>query len=176
MLLSVEISQFLFSFPFFISSMDHKLFIYYIFWKQDPFVLTDACSGAAAKAQLDFLDCHARLVVYTLLSDKQNCSFGTSANNSLSSKRCNCWTCFLFVFFFCSFRKEGHWFLPEIVRLTSRAKALSYKLRCSSRVVFKYCREMNWGWIPGMFGWCNHKNNGRHIWKDWASFASGALV
>lgn len=81
-----------------------------------------------------------------------------------------------YLFFFCSFRKEGHWFLPEIVRLTSRAKALSYKLRCSSRVVFKYCREMNWGWIPGMFGWCNHKNNGRHISKDWASFASGALV
>lgn len=106
MLLSVEISQFLFSFPFFISSMDHKLFIYYIFWKQDPFVLTDACSGAAAKAQLDFLDCHARLVVYTLLSDKQNCSFGTSANNSLSSKRCNCWTCFLFVFFFVPFGRR----------------------------------------------------------------------
>lgn len=60
------------------SSTDHNSFIHDTFWKQDPFVLTDACSGAAAKAQLDiFWDCHTRLAVFfffsffTLLSDKQ---------------------------------------------------------------------------------------------------------
>lgn len=64
-----------------ISSTEHNMFVCDLFWKWDPFVLTDACSGAVAKAQLDFLDCHARLVIYPLLSDKQNCSFVTLRNN-----------------------------------------------------------------------------------------------
>lgn len=118
-LTSVEIPQLFVNVPFFVSSTDHTFFIHYIFWEQDPFVLTDACSGAAAKAQLDFLDCHARLVVYTLLSDKQNCSFGTLVDNYLSSKRCNCWTCFGWG------GNAGHWFSSGKAKLTSRPK--SYK-------------------------------------------------
>lgn len=64
-----------------ISSAEHNMFVCDLFWKWDPFVLTDACSGAVAKAQLDFLDCHARLLIYPLLSDKQKCSFVTLRNN-----------------------------------------------------------------------------------------------
>lgn len=48
--------------------------------------MTDACSGAAAKAQLDFLDCHARLVIYPLLSYKANYLFVTLENNYLPQR------------------------------------------------------------------------------------------
>lgn len=73
---------------FLISSTEHNMFVCDLFWKWDPFVLTDACSGAVAKAQLDFLDCHARLVIYPLLSDKQNCSFVTLQHNYLTQRHC----------------------------------------------------------------------------------------
>lgn len=69
-----------------ILSAEHNMFVCDLFWKWDPFVLTDACSGALAKAQLDFLDCHARLVIYPLLSYKQNYSFVTSQNNYLPQR------------------------------------------------------------------------------------------
>lgn len=69
-----------------ILSAEHNMFVCDLFWKWDPFVLTDACSGAAAKAQLDFLDCHARLVIYPLLSYKPNYLFVTLENNYLPQR------------------------------------------------------------------------------------------
>lgn len=69
-----------------ILSAEHNMFVCDLFWKWDPFVLTDACSGAAAKAQLDFLDCHARLVIYPLLSHKPNYLFVTLENNYLPQR------------------------------------------------------------------------------------------
>lgn len=85
---------FLFLFFHFISSIDHKLFIYLYILKTRSICFDRCLFWGSGQSSAWFSGLSRKTCGLYFGRTNKNCSFGTLVNNYLSSKRCNCWTCF----------------------------------------------------------------------------------